>query len=71
MIVSGLLLVALALAQGYVGIPLFRRPHRPGDGWRVSLQMRHRWRAADRIPDWVTLVVLAVGLVGWLVSKYG
>jgi hypothetical protein len=69
MVVSVLVLIGLGLAQGVSPIPLIRRPRRPGERPYVSLRRRHHWKAADRLPDWVTWVVFATAVAGWLLSR--
>jgi hypothetical protein len=68
MVVSVLLLIGLGLAQGVSPVPLLRRPRRPGERPYVSLRRRHRWKRADRVPDWVTWTLMAAGFTGWLLS---
>ena len=71
MVAAGLLLVALVLAKGRRPTLFMRETRRVGEPLMLTTRSRHRLRITDRVPDWVTLVLLAAGIGGWLLSTHG
>ena len=70
MVVGALLFLMWALGSGYIGLPLWREPHRAEES-PVHFRTRRRVKALDRFPLWVPYGCLLVGVVGLLLNQFG